>query len=129
MSRILITGSTDGVGRATAAALLDEGREVVVHARTPQRLAAARELTSRGVSSVVGDLADLDQVHSLAEQANAFGPFDAVIHNAGIIDGSALLPVNVVAPYVLTALVPASRLVYLSSSMHRGGRSDLARAD
>lgn len=129
MTRILITGSTDGVGRATAAALLDEGCEVVIHARNGKRLAAARELTSRGASSVVGDLADLAQVHSLAEQADALGPFDAVIHNAGIIDGPALLSVNVVAPYVLTALVPASRLIYLSSSMHRGGRPDLARAD
>ncbi len=57
------------------------------------------------------------------------GPFDAVIHNAGVIDGPGLLPVNVVAPYALTALVPAMRLVYLSSSMHRGGSTDLSRAD
>ncbi|MGO4435170.1 short-chain dehydrogenase [Paenarthrobacter sp. RAF9] len=47
----------------------------------------------------------------------------------GVIKGPALLPVNVVAPYVLTALVPAARHIYLSSSMHRGGTADLARAE
>jgi NAD(P)-dependent dehydrogenase (short-subunit alcohol dehydrogenase family) len=46
-----------------------------------------------------------------------------------VLDGPALLPVNLVAPYVLTALVPASRLVYLSSSMHRGGHPDISGAD
>src|SRR5699024_5786336 len=70
-----------------------------------------------------------EEVRSLAEQANRLGPLDTVIHNAGVIDGPALLPVNVLAPYVLTALVPASRLVYLSSSMHRGGHADLTGLD
>lgn len=54
---------------------------------------------------------------------------ETVIHNAGIIAGPALLPVNVVAPYLLTALLPVPRLVYLSSSMHQGGRPDLSSAD
>ena len=41
-----------------------------------------------------------------------------------------MLPVNIVAPYVLTALIDRpQRLVYLSSGMHRGGRSDLADLD
>jgi len=129
MARILVTGSADGLGRAAAASLLDDGHDVVVHARSEARLAPVEDLLARGAGRVVGDLAEVDQVRGLAEQAAAHGPFDAVIHNAGVIDGPALLPVNVVAPYALTALVPASRLVYLSSSMHRGGRPDLARAD
>ncbi len=129
MARILVTGSADGLGRAAAAALLGDGHEVVVHARNAARLAALDDLLARGAKPVVGDLADLEQVQGLAEQANALGPFDAVIHNAGVVDGAALLPVNVVAPYALSALVPASRLVYLSSSMHRGGHTDLSRAD
>lgn len=129
MARVLITGSTDGLGRAAAAALLSDGHEVVVHARSPQRLAAVADLVDRGAGSVVGDLADLDEVRDLAEQANATGPFDVVVHNAGMIDGPGLLPVNVVAPYVLTALVPAPRAIYLSSSMHRGGHPHLGRAD
>lgn len=129
MARILVTGSADGLGRATAESLLDAGHDVVVHARSEARLSAVDDLLARGAGHVIGDLVDLDQVQELAEQANDLDPFDAVIHNAGVIDGPALLPVNVVAPYVLTALIPAKRLIYLSSSMHRGGKTDLARAD
>jgi NAD(P)-dependent dehydrogenase (short-subunit alcohol dehydrogenase family) len=73
-------------------------------------------------------------MHAVAEQANATGRFDAVIHNVGIgyrepqriltADGlSHLFAVNVLAPYLLTALIERpSRLVYLSSGMHPGGR-------
>lgn len=128
MASILITGSTDGVGRNTAEALLDDGHGIVVHARATGRLAAVQHLVDRGAEAVVGDLADLDQVHGLIEQANALGPFDAVVHNAGVMQGS-VLPVNVTAPYLMTALVPASRHIYLSSSMHRGGRPDLDGID
>ena len=128
MASILITGSTDGVGRNTAEALLDEGHRVVVHARTTARLAAIQHLVDRGAEAVVGDLTDLDQVHGLVEQANALGPFDAVVHNAGVMQGP-VLPVNVTAPYLMTALIPASRHIYLSSSMHRGGQPDLAGID
>lgn len=129
MARILVTGSTQGIGRATAAALLDDDHEVVVHARTDHRLADLGDLLARGAQSVVGDLALTDGVRGLAEQASELGPFDAVIHNAGVLDGPALLPVNVVAPYVLTALVPAARVIYLSSGMHRGGTAVLSGLD
>jgi NAD(P)-dependent dehydrogenase (short-subunit alcohol dehydrogenase family) len=55
--RISITGSADGLGRATAQTLLDDGHEVVVHARSEARLAAVSELVDRGAVPVVGDLA------------------------------------------------------------------------
>src|SRR4051794_12539600 len=106
MTRILVTGSTDGVGRATAEALLGDGHEVVVHARTTARLAAVQPLIDGGAEAIVVDLSRLGEVHDLVEQANALGPFDAVVHNAGVIQG-AVLPVNVTAPYLMTALVPA----------------------
>ncbi len=129
MNRILITGSTDGVGRATAEALLDDGRQVVVHARSTARLAAVQPLIDRGAEAIVGDLSNLDEVHDLIEQANSLGPFDAVIHNAGVIQG-AVLPVNVTAPYLMTARIQRpGRLIYLSSSMHRDGHPDLADVD
>ena len=55
---------------------------------------------------------------------------DAVIHNAGVYTGPQVLPVNVVAPYLLTALMERPRrLVYLSSGMHRGGRPDVSALD
>lgn len=130
MSRILVTGSSEGLGRAAAEALLAGGHDVVVHARTDARLAVLAPLLDRGALAVVGDLAALDQVQDVAAQANALGVFDAVIHNAGVLDGGALLPVNVVAPYVLTAqMARPRRLIYLSSGMHRGGSPSLAGVD
>src|SRR5881397_582433 len=55
---------------------------------------------------------------------------EGVIHNAGVISGPPVLLVNVVAPYLLTALIERPRrLIYLSSSMHRGGRAGLSGVD
>jgi len=130
MARIFITGSADGLGRETARTLLAGGHDVVVHARSEQRLANVRDLVERGAEAVTGDLADPDQTRQIAEQVNRLGRMDAVIHNAGVYSGATILPVNVVAPYLLTALIHRPhRLVYLSSGMHRGGRADLAGMD
>ena len=130
MARVLVTGSADGLGRAAAGTLLDEGHDVVVHARGRERLAAVAALLDRGAAAVVGDLSDPEQTRGVAEQVNDLGPLDAVIHNAGVYRGALVLPVNVVAPYLLTALIrrPA-RLVYLSSGMHHGGRPNLRGRD
>jgi NAD(P)-dependent dehydrogenase (short-subunit alcohol dehydrogenase family) len=69
-------------------------------------------------------------VRAVARQVNRLGRLDAVIHNAGVLSGPHVLPVNVVAPYMLTALIQRpQRLVYLSSGMHRGGRASLAGMD
>jgi NAD(P)-dependent dehydrogenase (short-subunit alcohol dehydrogenase family) len=84
VARVFITGSADGLGRAAAQTLLDDGHEVVVHARRRDRLAAVRDLVQTGASAVVGDLADLDETRALAGQVNDLGRMDAVIHNAGV---------------------------------------------
>jgi NAD(P)-dependent dehydrogenase (short-subunit alcohol dehydrogenase family) len=77
-------------------------------------------------------------MRQVAAAANATGRFDAVIHNVGIgfrearrgqtEDGlEHVFAINVLAPYLLTALISQpARLVYLSSGMHRGGRADLS---
>jgi NAD(P)-dependent dehydrogenase (short-subunit alcohol dehydrogenase family) len=130
MVRVLVTGSTDGLGLATAETLLHEGQDVIVHARSQQRTTAVRHLIDRGAQCLVADLAALDDVRQMAVEANRIGAIDAVIHNAGVLNGPALLPVNVVAPYVLTALIPGpQRLIYLSSGMHRGGDTGLSGMD
>jgi len=121
MARVFITGSADGLGRLAAQRLLEDGHEVVVHARHRDRVAG---------TGVVGDLSDLAQVRGVVDQVNALGSMDAVIHNAGVYDGPAVMAVNVLAPYLLTALIDRpQRLVYLSSGMHRGGRADLSAVD
>ena len=130
MSRILITGSSAGLGRLAAETLLASGHEVIVHARSRTRLDTMHDLLGHGATGVVGDLADVEQVRRLADQVNALGALDAVIHNAAILEGRALLPVNVVAPYLLTALLHRPRrLVYLSSGMHKGGRARVTGLD
>lgn len=130
MARILITGSTDGLGLAAAETLLGEGHDVLVHARSRQRTTAVQHLIDRGAHCLLGDLGDDAEVRQIAGDANRMGGADAVIHNAGVFSGPALLPVNVVAPYLLTALIVGPRrLVYLSSGMHRGGDSGLRGLD
>jgi short-chain dehydrogenase/reductase SDR len=131
MARILITGSTDGLGRGAAEELLGLGHDVIVHARSQERATALDDLVSRGAGLVVGDLARLDEVREIAEAVNQLGRMDAVIHNAGVSDvPEALLPVNVVAPYALTALIDRpGRLIYVSSMLHKDGRGDLDGID
>jgi NAD(P)-dependent dehydrogenase (short-subunit alcohol dehydrogenase family) len=130
MARVFITGSANGLGRATAQTLLEHGHQVVVHARNRDRLTAVRDLQDRGAAAVVGDVSDLEETRGVASQVNRLGRMDAVIHNAGVNAGPHILPVNVVAPYLLTALIHCpKRLVYLSSSMHRGGRASLTGMD
>src|SRR5205085_4071049 len=140
MSRILITGSTDGLGRAAARALIDDGHQVVLHARSQPRTTALGDLAPRAAGVVIGDLSSGSETRSIADQVNAIGRMDAVIHNAGTYstadrsptpDGHAtILAVNTLAPYVLTALIERpKRLVYLSSGMHRNGAASLADID
>ena len=130
MARVFITGSADGLGRAAAQTLVDDGHEVVVHARNNDRLTAVRDLIDRGAAAVVGDLSDPDQTRGIAGQVNALGRMDAVIHNAGVYTGPHVMLVNIVAPYLLTALIDRpQRLVYLSSGDQRRGRARLTGID
>ena len=127
MALILVTGASTGLGLNTANALADGGNDVVVHVRNAARVPDASG-TARWKGVVTGDLADLDEIRGVARQAGEFGRFDAVIHNAGVLNSPDVVMVNTVAPYVLTALMEKpARLVYLSSRMHRGGSTDLRR--
>jgi NAD(P)-dependent dehydrogenase (short-subunit alcohol dehydrogenase family) len=140
MARVFITGSTDGLGRAAAQALIEQGHQVVVHARSRERAHAFGDLASRVAGVVIGDLSSAAETASTADQVNAIGRMDAVIHNAGVYltkgraptpEGHAtVLAVNTFAPYLLTALIARpARLVYLSSGMHRDGVASLADID
>ncbi|WP_342787018.1 SDR family NAD(P)-dependent oxidoreductase [Streptomyces cyaneus] len=127
MALILVTGASSGLGRNTANALADDGHDVVIHVRNPARLADGDE-TARWKGVVTGDLGEIDEIRSVARQAAEFGRYDAVIHNAGTMHSPEAITVNVVAPYMLTALMDKpARLIYLSSSMHRTGSTDLRR--
>jgi NAD(P)-dependent dehydrogenase (short-subunit alcohol dehydrogenase family) len=140
MARIFITGSTDGLGRAAAWSLINDGHEVVLHARSSNRVSALSDLALRSAQVVTGDLSSAADTYGIAEQVNAIGRMDAVVHNAGIYreqsrgstpEGHAtILAVNTLAPYMLTALIERpSRLIYLSSSEHYGGEGPLHDVD
>ncbi|MET7642052.1 SDR family NAD(P)-dependent oxidoreductase [Streptomyces sp. NPDC005426] len=130
MSRILITGSTDGLGYAAADALLSARHHVVVHARNPERAQALDPLIGRGAELIVADFTDRDAVRHTAAKLNGTPPLDTVIHNAGVWSGPAVMPVNIIAPYLLTVLLHRPhRLLYLSSSSHFEGRPSLVGTD
>jgi NAD(P)-dependent dehydrogenase (short-subunit alcohol dehydrogenase family) len=135
--RVLITGSSDGLGLMAGRLLAGEGHSVILHARDERRAEETRAALSKAEAVLVGDLSSMADTRNLAEQAAASGPLYAVIHNAAVghreprrietVDGLAhVFAINVLAPYLLTALVPApERLVYLSSGMHLDGDPDL----
>lgn len=130
VARVLVTGSSDGLGRLAAKSLLAAGHDVVVHARKQARTTDVRALVAHGANVIFGDFTDRDAVRRIAVELNTGRPLDAVIHNVNAWTGRAVMPVNVVAPYLLTALLQGpSRLVYLSSGSHYEGRPTLAGVD
>jgi NAD(P)-dependent dehydrogenase (short-subunit alcohol dehydrogenase family) len=132
MSRIFITGSSDGLGLMAARLLVEQGHRVTLHARNDARAADTRRALPQADAVVVGDLSSIAQTRQVGEAVNVIGRHDAVIHNAGVgyreprtetaDDLAHVFAVNVLAPYLLTTLIaPPDRLVYLSSGLHRGG--------
>src|ERR1700674_1087275 len=138
MVRIFVTGSADGLGQLAARRLIALGHEVVLHGRTRYRAQHALRAFPGARTALVGDLASFEQSRDLAKQANEAGPFQAVIHNAGVyhpgaerhetVDGlDDVFAINALAPYLLTALIEGpQRLIYLTSGLHQGGDPDLS---
>ena len=133
-----MTGSSEGLGLMAGQILAKEGHAVTLHARSERRAEAARAGLPAAEAVVIGDVSTLAGMRAVADQANRSGRYDAVIHNVAVgyqeprrvetADGlEQVFAVNVLAPYLLTALVtPPRRLVYLSSGLHRGGVPSLA---
>ena len=119
MSTILVTGATDGLGRALARELVARGHEVVVHGRSRDRAeAVASEIG--GAQVEVADFARLDDVRALG----AVQGIDVLVNNAGIIaarrqlsaDGIELtFQVNHLAGFLLTLLMLPPRTVNVAS--------------
>jgi NAD(P)-dependent dehydrogenase (short-subunit alcohol dehydrogenase family) len=90
---ILITGATDGLGRALAGRLAADGERLILHGRDPGRLAqVGDEVAEAGaeppVRTVVADLADLAQVRRVAEEVReSTDRLDVLVSNAGIGSG------------------------------------------
>ncbi|WP_415905673.1 SDR family NAD(P)-dependent oxidoreductase [Neptuniibacter sp. QD48_55] len=136
MKTILITGSTDGIGLATAQQLLAQGHHVLIHGRTPQKVERvidqlSQSYSSELISGFAADLSDLNAVTSLADEVSKrYSSIDVLINNAGVFkidqpvtdDGhDARFIVNTIAPYLLMkqlkpALAKDSRVINLASA-------------
>ncbi len=86
---VLVTGSTDGLGRELARALAADGAHVIVHGRNAERgQALVDEITQTGVGSakfVGADFASLDAVRAFADTiAKDYPRLDLLVNNAGI---------------------------------------------
>ncbi len=140
VARIFITGSNDGLGRLAAGTLIDQGHDVVLHARSTARAASLADLAPSAAGVVIGDLSSVAETRAVADQVNDIGRTDAVIHNAGVFlepsraptpEGHArTLAVNTLAPYMLTALIDRpDRLIYITSGMNELGTGSLHDLD
>ena len=137
--RIFITGSSDGIGLLAAQMLAEAGHQVTLHARNADRAKSTKAAVPKAEHVLIADLRSIAEIKQLAEDANATGRFDTIIHNAGIgygrtssreitADGvSAVFAVNTLAPYILTCLMdkPKARMMYMSSDSHWGGDASL----
>jgi NAD(P)-dependent dehydrogenase (short-subunit alcohol dehydrogenase family) len=137
MSRIFITGSSDGLGLMAANLLIAGGHQVVLHGRNEKRSQDALIAAPGAETVLTGDLSTIAETVKLAENVNRLGHFDAVIHNAAIgyreqgrngttDDLPAVFAINSLAPYILTCLIrKPKRLIYLSSGLNKQGDASL----
>jgi NAD(P)-dependent dehydrogenase (short-subunit alcohol dehydrogenase family) len=85
--RVLVTGSTRGIGRAVAELLLARGAEVVVHGRSDGAVGAAvAELSARFGPRVSGAAADLADPAACRDLAAAAGRVDVLVNSAGVFE-------------------------------------------
>jgi NAD(P)-dependent dehydrogenase (short-subunit alcohol dehydrogenase family) len=142
---MLVTGATDGIGKATALELARRGARVIVHGRSLEKVRKAQdyirhEFPGARLEAVAADLASLEQVRALARDVRErFGRLDVLIHNAGVYmqervlsaDGYEMtFAVNHLAPFLLTReLLPLlraarARVITVASTVHANGRID-----
>lgn len=138
MQTVLITGSTDGVGKLTALKLAKDGHRILMHGRNPEKLKntiseVSEKSRNHKIQGFVSDLSDFNSIDKMIEDVSTeFSSIDVLINNAGIYkspieqnqDGLDIrFVVNYFAPYLLThGLLPqfknstSPRVINLSSA-------------
>lgn len=146
---ILITGSTDGIGKVTAKALAKQGHHIIIHGRNKEKaITVSNEIKSETGNSkvdfILADLLSLADIKRMAtEFKSKYEKLDVLINNAGAVSGKERLiskdgiertmALNVFAPLLLSELLievlaksSEARIVNLSSAAHAmGGKPDL----
>ena len=142
MKTILITGSTDGIGRQTALELAKRGYRVLVHGRNSERGRDAvayikKESANDHVVYLNADLTEFSEVQKLADEVKEIAPvLDVLINNAGVFETEKIiLPngfektfmVNYLAHFALTLQLldllktaDGGRIVHVSSMAQAG---------
>ena len=146
---ILVTGASEGIGRAAAKTFAQPGATVILHGRNQERLESLYdEIVAKGLSEpaiITSDFltASYDDFVVLQNSiAEMFGRLDGLLHNAGLLtklssiaatnskDWHNIMQVNVNAPFMLTkALLPLlqqseqASVVFTSSGVGRKGRA------
>jgi 3-oxoacyl-[acyl-carrier protein] reductase len=118
----IVTGAARGLGRATAARLLERGAAVAVHVRDEARAAALVRELGDGAFAVAGDLAAPGGAADIAGRTlERYGRVDVLVNNAALARSTRFpdlsaeewrlaLEVNMTAPFLLIqALLPAMR--------------------
>ena len=140
---ILITGSTDGIGKQTALELAEMGATVLLHGRNSERadrvLNEIKKATGNdSIEAFIADLSSLKQIRKLAEQVlYKHDRLDVLINNAGVYETSHRISqdgfemtfaVNHLAPFLLTLLLlelitksSPGRIINVSSQVHASG--------
>ena len=119
-----------------ATKLVEQGHQVVLHARNADRAEDARRELPKAEAIVIGDVETIAGAKDIAAQVNMLGHFDAVVHNAAVgyregyritADGLPhVFAINTLSAYIMTALiVRPKRLVYLSSGLHHQADANL----
>lgn len=144
---VLVTGSTDGIGKQTALELARLGARVILHGRSRQKGRKTLQEIQRATGATDMDYLSFDlssqaNVRALAEAFEQQYPrLDVLIHNAGIYSHTRHLTpdhvemtfaVNHLAPFLLTHLLlgllkksAPSRVVTVSSMAHHTAEIDL----
>lgn len=116
---VMITGSTDGLGREVALRVAARGAQVIVHGRNQERgNAVVGEIARNGKGSArfyAADLASLDEVRTLAQEIlRDYDRLDVLVNNAGVLlrdrqvskDGHELhFAVNYLSGFLLTRML------------------------
>lgn len=108
---VVVTGASSGIGLSSARSLAGKGATVVMVARNPAKLEAARATVDGDVVTEICDLSDLDAVSGLCDRLAARGRLDVLVHNAGLLLGERTLSAqghelgfatHVLAPFLMT---------------------------